>query len=63
MRPASWRWLNPLRRRSDRHHHRRHHHHRLGFGLLIHGRVAASAIVVYGAELNQQAVIATDDFP
>ncbi|MGC2532207.1 MAG: hypothetical protein WA424_04615, partial [Candidatus Sulfotelmatobacter sp.] len=46
-----------------RHHHRRRHHHRLGLGFLVQGRVAAPAIVIDRTELNQQAMIATDDFP
>ena len=43
------------------------HHHRLGRDLhrlrffLVHGQVAAAAVVIGGAELHQQAVIATYD--
>src|SRR5580704_43963 len=45
------------------HHHRRYHHHWFGLGFLVQGRVAAPAIVIDRTELNQQAMIATDDFP
>jgi predicted hydrolase (HD superfamily) len=45
------------------HHYWRRHHHRFGLGFLVQGRVAAPAIVIDRTELNQQAVIATDDFP
>src|SRR5580693_8841493 len=45
------------------HHHRWYHHHRLGLGFFVQGRVAASAIIIDRTELNQQAMIATDDFP
>src|ERR1700733_9972752 len=45
------------------HHYRWRHHHRLGFRFLVQGRVATPAIVIDRTELNQQAVIATDDFP
>ena len=53
----------PAARAVDGHHYWRCHHHRLGFGFLVQGRVAASAIVIDRTELNQQAMIATDDFP
>src|SRR5579863_4049329 len=46
-----------------RHHDRRRSHNRLRLRLLIHGSVATSAIVIGGAKLNQQAVIASNDFP
>ncbi len=53
----------PTAHPGHRHHYWRRHHHRLGLGFLVQGRVAASAIVIDRTELNQQAVIATDDFP
>src|SRR3984885_11274548 len=45
------------------HHYGRQHYHRFWLGFLVQGRVAASAIIIDRTELNQQAVIATDDFP
>ena len=47
----------------DRHHDRRGEHYGFRLGLLIERRVAASAIVIDRTELNQQAMIASDDFP
>jgi hypothetical protein len=47
-----------------------HGHHHWGWRhlyrfrfFLVHGSVATAAIIVLGTELNQQAVIATNDFP
>ena len=45
------------------HHYGRQHYHRFRLGFLVQGRVAASAIIIDRTELNQQAVIATDDVP
>ena len=45
------------------HHYRGCKHHWLRLGFLVQGRVAAPAIVIDRTELNQQAMIATDDFP
>ena len=53
----------PTAHPGHRHHYWWHHHHWFGLGFLVQGRVAASAIVIDRTELNQQAVIATDDFP
>jgi hypothetical protein len=45
-------------------HHYRDGRHLHRFRLfLVQGRVAAAAIIVLGAELDQQAVIATNDLP
>src|SRR5512135_3933544 len=46
-----------------RHHHRWDNSDLLGLRLLVQRRMTASAIVIGCAELNQQAVIATNDFP
>jgi hypothetical protein len=40
----------------------RRHLHRFRL-FLVQGSVATAAIIVLGAELDQQAVIATNDFP
>src|SRR5258708_36164421 len=45
------------------HHYCGRKHHGFGLWFLVHGRVAAPAIVIHRTELNQQAMIATDDFP
>ncbi len=45
------------------HHHCGRKHHRLGLWFLVQRRVAAPAVIIHRTELNQQAVIATDDFP
>jgi hypothetical protein len=45
------------------HHYGRQHYHRFWLGFLVQGRVAASAMIIDRTELNQQAVIATDDVP
>src|SRR5260370_37748882 len=45
------------------HHPRWCHQDGLGLRLLVQASVAPSAVIVGCAELNQQAVIATDDFP
>jgi hypothetical protein len=48
---------------GHRHHHGWCDHDGLRLGLLVQRRVAASAIIVGCTELDQQAVIATNDFP
>jgi len=48
--------------RHGQQHRGRQHLHRFWL-FLIQTRVAAAAIVIMGAKLNQQAVIATDDLP
>src|SRR5258708_26324439 len=46
-----------------RHHHRRRHHDWFRLRFLVKTGVAPSAVIVGSTELNQQAVIATDNFP
>jgi hypothetical protein len=44
-------------------HHRWRYQDGLGFRFLVQGRVAASAIIIGSAKLDQQAVVTSDDFP
>jgi len=76
MRPASWRWLKPLRNRSERMEVARLRcRAHAGTGIITGGaaprlRLGSSSRTsgsvgsyVDRTELNQQAMIATDDFP
>jgi hypothetical protein len=44
------------------HHHRRSNNDLLRLWFLVKGRVAAAADAIGSEELNQQAVVATNDF-
>src|ERR1700722_8648971 len=53
----------PASRAGHRHHHRWYDHDWFRLRFLVQTGVAPSAVIVGSTELNQQAMIATDDFP